>query len=132
MIREAVTASPLYWPPGWERAKRPTHSRFGDTTIYREMRELGRRSSALHADLAEPVTANGVDLVFAAGEMRALYDRLPRGVGVAHGETGADLIDDVMRIVRAGDVVMVKGSNASRMTAVVEALLDAGGMAEDG
>ncbi len=97
-----------------------------------EMRELGAQSAALHANLAEPVAANGIDLVFAAGEMRALYDRLPPGIGVAHAETGTDLIDDIRRAVQAGDVVMVKGSNASRMTAVVEALLDAADATEDG
>ena len=97
-----------------------------------EMRELGAQSRALHADLADPVAANDIDLVFAAGEMRALYDRLPPGIGAAYGETGSDLIDDIRCVVRTGDVVMVKGSNASRMAAVVEALLDAGATSEDG
>jgi len=97
-----------------------------------EMRELGAQSTALHADLAEPVTANSIDLVFAAGEMRALSNRLPAGVGAAYGETGIDLIDDIKHALRPGDIVMVKGSNASRMAAVVEALLDAGSMAQDG
>ncbi len=133
LIDESYNANPASMRAALETLGRTMPTGDGRRiAVLGEMRELGGRSSALHADLAEPVTANGVDLVFAAGEMRALYDRLPRGVGVAHGETGADLIDDVMRIVRAGDVVMVKGSNASRMTAVVEALLDAGGMAEDG
>ncbi len=49
MIREAVTADPLYWPPGWERSKRPTRSRFGDTTIYKEMRALGWEMDRLGA-----------------------------------------------------------------------------------
>ena len=29
MIREAVTSSPLYWPPGWKRTEFRTRSRFG-------------------------------------------------------------------------------------------------------
>ncbi len=97
-----------------------------------EMRELGARSRELHADLAEPVAANRIDLVFAAGEMGALHDRLAPGVGAAHADTGTDLIDDILRTVRGGDVVMVKGSNASRMTAVVEALLDAAKVRDHG
>ena len=96
-----------------------------------DMRELGAQSQALHAYLAHPVAANNIDLVFAAGKMRELYDRLEPGIGAAYGETGSDLIEDIKLSVRTGDVVMVKGSNASRMTAVVEALLDAGAKAEN-
>ena len=96
-----------------------------------DMRELGAQSQALHAHLAHPVAANNIDLVFAAGEMRELYDRLAPGIGAAYGETGSDLIEDIKFNLRTGDVVMIKGSNASRMTAVVEALLEAGAKAEN-
>lgn len=40
MIRQAATASPLYWPPGWPRTESPTYSRFGPTTIAKEARLL--------------------------------------------------------------------------------------------
>lgn len=40
MIRESVTAWPLYWPPGWERAKHPKMARFGPTTVYRESQRV--------------------------------------------------------------------------------------------
>ena len=63
--------------------------------------------------------------------MRELYDRLAPGIGAAYGETGSDLIEDIKLSLRTGDVVMIKGSNASRMTAVVEALLDAGAEAKN-
>ncbi len=97
-----------------------------------EMRELGARAQALHAELAAPVATNGIDLVFTAGEMRALHDRLPDTVAVAHAETGTGLIDDLKNALRPGDVVMVKGSNASRMAAVVETLLGTDDNAGDG
>lgn len=46
MIREAVTAWPLYWPEGWKRTASPRPARFGATTVYREsqrlLEELGR------------------------------------------------------------------------------------------
>ena len=133
LIDESYNANPASMRAALETLGRTAPAGEGRRiAVLGEMRELGARSPALHAELAETVTANGIDLVFAAGEMRTLHDRLPPGIGAAHGDTGADLIDDIMRIVRAGDVVMVKGSNASRMTAVVEALLDAGAMAEDG
>lgn len=40
MIREAVTASPLYWPPGWERRTIRSSARFGKTNSYRETQNI--------------------------------------------------------------------------------------------
>ena len=46
MIRETVTAWPLYWPPGWPRTKYRKPSAFGDSNPFREtqnvLAELGR------------------------------------------------------------------------------------------
>ena len=46
MIRDTVTAWPLYWPPGWPRTKYPERSRFGGCTVYGSVQgiiaELGR------------------------------------------------------------------------------------------
>lgn len=35
MIRETVTAWPLYWPPGWERTKSPRQGPFYNQTVYK-------------------------------------------------------------------------------------------------
>ncbi|MDX7952263.1 UDP-N-acetylmuramoylalanyl-D-glutamyl-2,6-diaminopimelate--D-alanyl-D-alanine ligase [Lichenihabitans sp. Uapishka_5] len=88
-----------------------------------DMRELGPEAPALHRDLAEPIHANEVDLVFAAGGlMRDLLEALPAtrrgGWGDRSDAIQAALFDNL----RAGDVVMVKGSNASRMGPLVQAL----------
>ncbi len=40
MIREAVTSSPLYWPPGWKRTPQPERSRFGATSVHRQTQEV--------------------------------------------------------------------------------------------
>ncbi len=89
------------------------------------MRELGSDSDALHAGLAGPLIANGIDLVHAAGDMRLALDRLPAAMRGASADSGQVLAGLVAAAVGAGDVVMVKGSNASRMAAVVEHLLSA-------
>ena len=62
MIREAVTASPPYWPPGWARVRRPSRSRFGDTTIYREMRELGNELDRLGAHSRNRIVSTNLRL----------------------------------------------------------------------
>ena len=89
------------------------------------MRELGRESVALHEALAAPLMESGIDSVLAAGDMRAVLGRIPAGMRGATAETGEALADSAAETVGPGDVVMVKGSNASRMDVVVARLLDA-------
>lgn len=86
-----------------------------------DMRELGKDAEAMHARLAEPLAEAGADLVFLAGPMmRALWDRLPKPMRGGHAETAAELEAGLFAALSAGDVVMVKGSNASRMGPLVE------------
>jgi UDP-N-acetylmuramoyl-tripeptide--D-alanyl-D-alanine ligase len=87
-----------------------------------DMLELGESGPALHAALAEPIDKAGIDLVFCAGPlMKALWDALPsarRGAWAADAHAMAPALVDA---VRAGDSVMVKGSNASRADILVKA-----------
>src|SRR5215207_636937 len=88
-----------------------------------DMLELGPEGASLHRRLAEPVAENRVDLVFAAGPlMENLFEALPRDRRGAYAATAAELKDIVLKAVRPGDVVMVKGSNSIRMGAIVAAL----------
>ncbi len=57
--------------------------------------------------------------------MRSLWEALPAARRGAYAETAADLAPQVREAVRAGDVVMVKGSNGSKASLVVRALGEA-------
>jgi len=75
-----------------------------------EMRELGAQSPALHESLAEPLKAQGIDLVFTAGaDMKHLFDALPPAMRGAHADSGAVLAELVCDALRTGDVIAVKG-----------------------
>jgi UDP-N-acetylmuramoyl-tripeptide--D-alanyl-D-alanine ligase len=88
-----------------------------------DMLELGPRGRALHRGLLAPVLANAVDLVFCCGpSMRALWQALPASRRAGYAEDSAALEAQVLPAVRAGDVVMVKGSLGSRMAPIVKAL----------
>jgi UDP-N-acetylmuramoyl-tripeptide--D-alanyl-D-alanine ligase len=88
-----------------------------------DMLELGPKGRALHRDLVEPVLANSVDLVFCCGPlMQALWQALPAGRRGGYAEDSAALEAQVLPAIRAGDVVMVKGSLGSRMAPIVKAL----------
>jgi len=88
-----------------------------------DMLELGADAARLHADLAGPLQEAGVDLVFTVGEtMRALHDALPARRRGGHAATAAEMGETVARRLKAGDVVMVKGSYGSRMREVIARL----------
>ncbi|HUE45889.1 MAG TPA: UDP-N-acetylmuramoylalanyl-D-glutamyl-2,6-diaminopimelate--D-alanyl-D-alanine ligase [Aestuariivirgaceae bacterium] len=88
-----------------------------------DMLELGDESPRLHAELAGAVDESGTNIVYACGpRMAHLWDALPETRRGAHGETSQDLEDALVRDLRGGDVVMVKGSLGSRMMPLVEAI----------
>jgi UDP-N-acetylmuramoyl-tripeptide--D-alanyl-D-alanine ligase len=88
-----------------------------------DMLELGPKGKALHRGLAAPVAANAVDLVFCCGPlMHSLWQALPAGQRGGYAENSAALEAQVVPAIRAGDVVMVKGSLGSRMAPIVKAL----------
>jgi UDP-N-acetylmuramoyl-tripeptide--D-alanyl-D-alanine ligase len=98
-----------------------------------DMLELGTDSARLHEDLKEAVDAAEVDLVFACGpNMQRLYSVLPAAKRGKWGETSQELLDPLIATVRAGDLVVVKGSLGSRMAPLVEALLQLGKAREKG
>jgi UDP-N-acetylmuramoyl-tripeptide--D-alanyl-D-alanine ligase len=93
--------------------------------ILGDMLELGEHSADLHANLVTDVLANQIDLVFAAGPlMKNLFDVLPNDVQAAWCEKVIDLEPLVSNAIRGGDIVVIKGSNGSRMRTIVNALAE--------
>jgi len=88
-----------------------------------DMLEMGEGGIIHHAGLADPIQANKVDLVFASGtQMKALWEVLPPHLRGAWAETSAALVPQLIADIRAGDTVLVKGSNGARMSVIIEAL----------
>lgn len=91
--------------------------------VLTDMLELGPDAERFHAQGAEMAEAAGVDLVFCAGPlMKFLWDALPPTRRGGYAQTAADLAPQVVQAVGPGDVVMVKGSNGSKASAVAQAL----------
>ncbi len=88
-----------------------------------DMRELGKNAETMHAELAEALSGASVHAVFAAGPlMHALWDALPAFQRGGYAENAAELEPMLLKTLAPGDVVMVKGSNASRMGPLVESI----------
>jgi len=86
-----------------------------------DMLEMGPEGAALHAGLAPALAA--ADLVFLCGPlMKSLWDVLPASHRTAYAPDSKGLAPVVAAAVRPGDTVLVKGSNGSRMGAVIDAV----------
>lgn len=82
------------------------------------MRELGDRSDALHAGLADPIRSAGIsELALVGPEMAAL--RLDRA---SYLPDAAAALTWARGMIRDGDVLLVKGSNSIGLGQVVAAL----------
>ena len=88
-----------------------------------EMRELGEKSPAYHASLAEPILAARVEAAVLVGEaMRPLADALEGRMDFVHVPDAAGALDRLKGWVHAGDAVLVKGSNGVGLAKVVAGL----------
>jgi UDP-N-acetylmuramoyl-tripeptide--D-alanyl-D-alanine ligase len=91
--------------------------------VLTDMLELGEGSARFHADLAAPLDAANVDLVFLAGvHMKSLWEALPPTRRGGYAEVTETLTPLLTAQIAPGDVVMVKGSNGSRAGVVARAL----------
>ncbi len=92
-----------------------------------EMRELGEQSGDFHAELAEPVLGAGVEAVLLVGEgMAPLAAALEGRVELVHVPDAASARVSLEAMLRAGDAVLIKGSNGVGLSRVVAALAGRG------
>jgi len=124
LIDESYNASPASMLAAFEVLARTAPKSGGRRiAVLGDMLELGDDAEALHAALAADLVANRVDLVFTAGPLMArLATALPAPMQGGHTSTSGCLAPRVTAAVRAGDVVMVKGSLGSQLQRVVDAL----------
>nr|WP_068315690.1 UDP-N-acetylmuramoylalanyl-D-glutamyl-2,6-diaminopimelate--D-alanyl-D-alanine ligase [Pseudovibrio hongkongensis] len=88
-----------------------------------DMREMGVDAAKHHRNLSRCVRANDIDLVYCVGTlMQELWDALPEGKKGANSDDSRGLKKRLVKDVRAGDVIMIKGSLGTRMAPLVEAL----------
>lgn len=88
-----------------------------------EMRELGIATARLHAELAPALEAAKVDRLYVVGALaKPLFDAMAPAIRAAWVADATALEAPLAAALRAGDVLMVKGSNGSRMGPLVAAL----------
>jgi len=124
LIDEAYNANPLSMAAAIANLGRTKPGEGGRRiAVLGDMLELGATGPDLHAELAKVLAEHGIDVVFASGPLmhhlwRAIAERQRGRYASASSEIAAAVASEV----KAGDVVMVKGSYGSKMGVVVEAL----------
>ena len=124
MIDESYNANPTSMRAAFELLKAARTGAVGRRiAVLGDMLELGPRSGELHAELGEDLAQANIDLLFTAGpNMARAFYAAPESIRGAHRPTAAELEEPLLDTLRSGDVVMIKGSNGSRMGAIVAAL----------
>lgn len=128
LIDESYNASPVAMKAAFKVLAMVDPGRGGRRiAILGDMYELGADAARMHRELALPLEAAGVQLVYTSGPlMKNLYDALPQDKRGAHIDDTKELAKIVPDVLVPGDVVMVKGSRGPgekpRMQLVVEAL----------
>jgi UDP-N-acetylmuramoyl-tripeptide--D-alanyl-D-alanine ligase len=98
-----------------------------------EMRELGEFADRLHAESGRRAATSGIDLLIAVGgpPARRLADAaVAAGLGesqVHYFATSEDAAGVIAGLLRAGDVVLVKGSRGTRTDIVADRITEAWG-----
>ena len=87
------------------------------------MGELGPDSARMHAALSDAVEASGADHIWLSGaDMQALAAALPKSLTQHWSAKSGGLLEHVQNALSHGDVLLIKGSNASGMIQLADAL----------
>ncbi len=126
LLDESYNANPASMRAALDVLSRtPVGPRGRRIAVLGDMLELGADGPRHHADLAEPIAACGIDLVFCCGPlMHELWRALPADRRGGYAPASDTLVPILGAALRAGDTLMVKGSNGSRMGPLVKALAD--------
>lgn len=95
--------------------------------VLADMLELGAEAGRLHAEVGRCAAERHVDVLVAVGPLSEATARAARDAGVpdvVHSDDAEDAIRELRGLVRAGDLVLVKGSRSMRMERAVQALLE--------
>jgi UDP-N-acetylmuramoyl-tripeptide--D-alanyl-D-alanine ligase len=124
LIDESYNANPLSMAAAIANLGRAKPAPGGRRiAVLGDMLELGVTGPELHAGLAKVLAEHGIDVVFASGPlMHHLWPAIAERQRGGYASSSSEIATAVASEVKAGDVVMVKGSYGSKMGVVVDAL----------
>ena len=124
LVDESYNASPVAMKSAFSVLKSMKPGPGGrKILVIGDMLELGEDALKLHVELLDDLLAAKPDIVFTVGKlMFELHKLLPTGVFGAHGVKSIDVADQIANLIRAGDLVLVKGSLGTNMAPIIAAI----------
>ncbi|WNJ99295.1 UDP-N-acetylmuramoyl-tripeptide--D-alanyl-D-alanine ligase [Thalassospiraceae bacterium LMO-JJ14] len=122
VIDETYNASPVAVRAAFDVLAATRPGRGGRrVVVLGDMLELGPHAIEAHMGLVEDIKKLDFDLVFACGQyMSDILDELPKDLHGGRAGTSAQLAKMVTAKIRAGDLVLVKGSAGAHMSKVID------------
>lgn len=121
LIDESYNANPLSMAATLRQLGREPADR--RIAVLGAMKELGDSSTALHEGLAEPIEQAKLGMAILVGdEMTPLAHRLEGRMALAHVANADEARDALESTMRAGDAILIKGSNSVGLSRLVAAL----------
>ena len=88
-----------------------------------DMKELGDFEKQYHRALAHELIAHKIDCVFCVGDAMAVcFENLPSAHQGFYTQKVEAMVEPLLSVLKAGDCVMIKGSNSMRMATLVKAI----------
>lgn len=124
LIDESYNANPVSVRAALALLKRAEPGKNGRRiAVLGDMLELGEQGAELHAELAGAVDEAKVDVLYATGPLMAhLWNKTPPQRRGAYADKSDGLAASLLGGLKAGDVVMIKGSLGMRMGPLVDAI----------
>jgi UDP-N-acetylmuramoyl-tripeptide--D-alanyl-D-alanine ligase len=121
LINDCYNANPLSMHAALAHLSERAGSR-RRVAVLGEMAELGAAAAAYHREIGAAVADAGVDELIAVGPLAREYEAAANGVPTRWVDSADAAADELARLLRPGDVVLVKGSRAVGLEAVAAKL----------
>ena len=120
LFDESYNASPASMKSALE-ALGLTKTKGRRIAVLGDMLELGQESSKLHKELINDINKNHIDIIFACGKyMYELYKLCPPDIKGAWENNSSILSKQVLKSLKNGDFIMIKGSLGSNMRIIIK------------
>lgn len=90
--------------------------------IFGDMLEMGEDKARLHADIGRYAAERGVSLMLCVGELSKNTCRAAEDISALHFQSNAELIQELPKLIKKGDAVLVKASHSMKLEEISEAL----------
>ena len=89
------------------------------------MLELGKNSTKMHIEVLEILKMVKPEIVYTVGKhTRSIQKGLPKTIKSRHFIDYKKIYNEILRIIKTNDVIMVKGSNSSMVNFISKQLIE--------